>query len=152
MKILDIFHYLSYAKWIFLVWAMFLMAQVFLHPGLYALSNTGLCVFLVGLFLGFMGFGDIEKLSKKDKKDFANPKSIKISAIVLLVVAGYIFVQGIYFMNIKSIRPAIKEDVAAELKNVGYNCFALGFGFLCYLKLIFEKYKYYQSLHEDKRA
>jgi len=60
MRILSIFHYLSYARWIFLVWAMFLLVQVFLHPSLYALSNTGLCIFLVGLFLGFMGFGDVD--------------------------------------------------------------------------------------------
>jgi len=152
MKIINIFHYLSHARWIFFVWAMFLMVQAFLHPGLYALSNTGLCIFLVGLFLGFTGFGDIEKLSKKEIRDFANPKSVKISAIFLLVVAGYIFIQGIYFINIKSIKPAMQEDVAVELKNVGFNCLALGFGFLCYLKLIFDKYKYYQSLHEGKRT
>ncbi len=126
------------------------MVQAFLRPDVYALSNTGLSIFLVGLFLGFTGFGDTEKLSKKEKRDFANPKSVKFSAIILLVVAGYIFIQGIYFINIKSINPGLKEDFAVELKNIGFNCLALGFGFLCYLKLIFDKYKYYRSLHRDK--
>lgn len=151
MKIINIFHYLSHARWIFLIWALFLMVQAFYHPNLYALSNTGLAIFLAGLFLGFLGFSDIEKLSKKEKKDFANPKSIKISSIILLVVAGYVFIMGIYFMNIKLIKPLIKENIAIELKTVGYHCFALGFGFLCYLKLIFDKYKYYKSLPEDKK-
>lgn len=151
MKIINIFHYISHARWIFLIWAVYLMVQIFIHPYLYALSNTGLAIFLVGLFLGFWGFSDIEKLSKKTKKDFANPKSIKISSIIILVLAGYSFMMGIYFMNIKFMRPAINENVAIELKTVGYHCLALGFGFLCYMKMLFDKYKYYQSLPEDKK-
>jgi|WetSurMetagenome_2_1015567.scaffolds.fasta_scaffold144654_2 hypothetical protein len=151
MKILNIFHYLSYARWIFFIWSMFLVVQAFLHPSLYALSNTGLAVFLMGLFLGFWGFSDIEKLSKRDKKNFAEPKSIKINSIVCLVSAGYCFIMGIYFMNIKLIRPAMEENIAIELQTVGYHCFALGFGILCYLKMLFDKYKYYKSLPEDKK-
>lgn len=151
MKIINIFHYLSHARWIFLIWALFLMVAEYFHPSSHFLSNIGLSIFLAGLFLGFEGFSDIEKLSKKEKKDFANPKSIKISSIIFLVVAGYVFIQGIYFMNIKLIQPEIKENMAIEIKTVGYHCFALGFGFLCYLKLIFDKYKYYKSLPEDKK-
>jgi hypothetical protein len=152
MKIINIFHYISHARWIFLIWMLFLLVQIFINPIHYALSNTGLVVFLAGLFLGFLGFSDIEKLSKKDKKDFSNPKTIKIGSIFILFWAGFIFISGIYFMNIRLIKPGIKENMATEIKTVGYHCFALGFGFLCYLKLMFDKYKYYQSLPEDKKT
>lgn len=151
MKIISIFHYLSHARWIFLIWSMFLMVSEYFHPSSHFLSNVGLAIFLAGLFLGFWGFSDIEKLSKKDKKDFSNPKTIKIGSIFILFWAGFIFISGIYFMNIRLVKPGIKENIAMELKTVGYHCFALGFGFLCYLKLMFDKYKYYQSLPENKK-
>jgi len=151
MNTIRAFHYLSHCRWIFFVWALYLMAQAFLDPRQYALSNTGLAVFLMGLFLGFLGFGDIEKLSRKEKREFANPKGIRISSIVMLTAAGFTFIMGVYFMNIHLLRPAMKEAVAIELKTVGYHCFALGFGFLCYLKFLFDKYKYYQSLPEEER-
>ena len=138
MKIINIFHYLSHAKWIFFIWAMFLIVSEYFHPTSHFLSNVGLSIFLMGLFLGFWGFSDIEKLSKKEKKNFANSKSIIISSILLLIVAGYVFIQGIYFMNIKLIRPTIKENLAVEFKTIGYHCLAFGFGFLCYLKILFD--------------
>ncbi|MCX6564917.1 MAG: hypothetical protein NTW38_00585 [Candidatus Aminicenantes bacterium] len=155
MKIINIFHYLSHARWIFFIWAMFLIFTEYFNPSPHFLSNVGLAIFLMGLFLGFWGFSDIEKLSKREKKEFANPKGMKgirIIRIFILIVAGYVFIQGIYFMNIKSIHPSIKENIAVEFKTVGYHCFALGFGFLCYLKLMFDKYKYYKSLPEDKQT
>jgi hypothetical protein len=151
MKIIDIFHYISHVKWIFFFWALFLLIRIFIHPGAYVLSDTGLVVFLMGLFLGFFGFNDIEKLSKNERKSFAKAESMKITSILLLAAAGYVFIQGIYFMNIKLVQPAMKEHIAIEFKTIGYHCFALGFGFLCYIKLLFDKYKYYLSLPEDKR-
>lgn len=150
MKELKLFHVLSHAKWIFLAWTVFLIVQAVLAPGSYALHNTGLAVFLAGLFLGFDGFSDIEKLSKRDIKNFANPKSVKISVILLLIVAGYTLLMGIYMMNITRFKPGIKENFAIELKTVGYHCLALVFGFLCYLKLVFDKYKYYKSVYHEK--
>jgi archaellum biogenesis protein FlaJ (TadC family) len=152
MKAIKIFHYLSYCAWIFLAWGIILMVQAFLHPQRYALANTGLAVFLMGLFLGFLGFGDIEKLSEKEKKKFANPRTMKITSVLMLSLSAYIFIMGIYFMNIKWLQPAIKETFEIEFRTIGYHCFALGFGFLCYLKLLFDKYKYYLSLSEGPRS
>ena len=151
MKELKLFHLLSHAKWIFLVWIMFLIVQAVLDPGSHALHNTGLAVFLAGLFLGFDGFSDIEKLSKRDIKNFSNLKSVKITLILLLIVAGYTLLVGIYMMNITRFKPGIKENIAIELKTVGYHCLALVFGFLCYLKLVFDKYRYYKSVYQEKK-
>lgn len=152
MKTIKAFHCLSHARWIFFVWAIYLMAQAFLHPVRYALANTGLAVFLMGLFLGFLGFSDIEKLSRREKREFANPRSMKVYDILLLSTAGFAFLMGLYFMNIGSLHPGMKESVVIELKTVGYHCFAFGFGFLCYLKLIFDKYKYFLSLPGEEKS
>jgi hypothetical protein len=152
MNVIKIFHYLSHARWIFFLWSLLLMVQAFLNPGHYALANTGLAVFLMGLFLGFLGFGDIERLSRREKKEFADQKNMKVYSAVLLGAAGFSFIMGLFFMNIHWLRPGLKESIEIELKTVGYHCFAFGFGFLCYLKMLFDKYKYYLSLPEDQRA
>lgn len=140
MKTIRVFHVLSHVRWVFFAWALYLMVQAFRYPARYALANTGLAVFLMGLFLGFLGFSDITRISRRERKEFADPKGMKISTILLLSVAGFTFLMGLYFMNIGALRPGLKEAVLLELKTVGYHCFALGFGFLCYLKLIYDKY------------
>jgi hypothetical protein len=152
MNVIKIFHRLSQARWIFFLWALYLMVQAFLNSGRYALANTGLAVFLMGLFLGFLGFGDIERLSRREKKEFADPGNMRIYSAVMLGAAGFTFIMGLFFMNIHWLRPGLKETVEIELKTVGYHCFAFGFGFLCYLKMLFDKYKYYLSLPETDRA
>jgi len=149
MKIINFFHYLSHARWIFFIWSMFLVFSEYLHPSPHFLSNVGLAVFLMGLFLGFWGFIDIEKLSKTEKKEFSNPKSVIITSIICIVSAMFCFIVGIIFMNIKLIQPLIKENMAIEFKTTGYHCFALGFGIFCFLKMRFDKYKYFKSLPEN---
>ncbi|MDD8011885.1 MAG: hypothetical protein PHX05_00205, partial [Acidobacteriota bacterium] len=86
------------------------------------------------------------------KKEFAKPKSMITSTVLLLTMAGFTFLMGIYFMCIDLLRPGMPEAVVLELKMVGYHCFALGFGFLCYLKLVFDKYKLYLSRPEEDRG
>lgn len=145
MKTIRIFHVLSHARWVFFVWSVYLMIQVFRDPARYALANTGLAVFLMGLFLGFLGFSDIQRLSRRERKEFANPKGMRITIALLLSAAGFTFFMGVYLMNVDLLRPGLKETVLVEMKTVGYHCFALGFGFLCYLKLISDKYMHYLS-------
>lgn len=152
MKTIKIFHALSHARWIFFFWAIYLMIQALAHPARFVLANTGLAVFLMGLFLGFLGFSDIEKLSRREKREFAKPKSMKLNITLFLTMAGFTFLMGIYFMGIDFLRPGMPEAVVLELKMVGYHCFALGFGFLCYLKLVFDKYRLYLSLPEKDRG
>ncbi|HOW45071.1 MAG TPA: hypothetical protein PK919_07860 [Candidatus Aminicenantes bacterium] len=151
MKTIKIFHALSHVRWVFFAWALYLMVQAFRHPARYALANTGLAVFLMGLFLGFLGFSDITRVSRRERKEFADPRGMRISTILVLSVAGFTFLMGVYFMNIGVLRPGLKEAILVELKTVGYHCFALGFGFLCYLKLIFDKYMHYLSRPDRER-
>ncbi len=145
MKTIRVFHVLSHVRWVFFVWSVYLMVQAFRHPARYALANTGLAVFLMGLFLGFLGFSDIQRLSRRERREFADPKGMRITSVLLLSVAALTFLMGVYFMNIGLLRPGLKEAVVLELKTVGYHCFALGFGFLCYLKLVFDKYMHFLS-------
>jgi hypothetical protein len=77
---------------------------------------------------------------------------MRVSAVLLLSVAGFTFLMGVYFMNIGSLRPGLKEAVVLELKTVGYHGFALGFGFLCYLKLVFDKYMHYRSRSDEGKG
>jgi hypothetical protein len=65
MNPIKIFHALSHARWFFFAWALYLMVQAFRHPARYALANTGLAVFLMGLFLGFLGVSDITRISPR---------------------------------------------------------------------------------------
>lgn len=152
MKTIRIFHVLSYARWIFFVWSVTLMVQAFRDPARYALANTGLAVFLMGLFLGFLGFSDIQRLSRRERKEFADPRAMRISTVLLLSMAGFTFLMGVYFMNIGQLRPGLKEAVASEFKTVGYHCFALGFGFLCYLKLVYDKYMHFLSQSDGEKG
>ena len=152
MKTIRIFHALSHVRWVFFVWSIYLMVQAFRHPARYALANTGLAVFLMGLYLGFLGFSDIQRLSRRECREFADPRGMRITSVLLLSVAAFTFLMGVYFMNIGLLRPGLKEAVTLELKTVGYHCFALGFGFLCYLKLVYDKYTHFLSRQEGGKA
>ena len=109
MKTIRIFHVLSHARWVFFVWSVYLMIQVFRDPNRYALANTGLAVFLMGLFLGFLGFSDIQRLSRRERKSngifhclikliYPNIVEIGLSARTTVVIKTYShFINKPYF-------------------------------------------------------
>jgi len=147
MKILKTLHILSHFRWLFLIWMIVLIAYIFISKPENPVSLVGTVIFISGIMMGFTSLSDTAKLTKKEKKDLANPKAVKNQYISLLTAAIIVVFVSALFLSVRFIFPLANESFKNDFTNLGYDCLVLLLGILCLFKQHAEKVNYVKSLN-----
>ncbi|RPH31438.1 MAG: hypothetical protein EHM93_13555 [Bacteroidales bacterium] len=140
-------HYLSYLKFVFFIWMMALTVYAYIiPPNKELIPITGNIMLLLGVFMGFEGLSDVERLSEREKKKLSNPKHVKRLSVILFIAFIGSIVLSLYFFFLKYIFKDINPDYLSDFKRLGSDCLVMGLGFLCLLKLLYDQEKYVKSL------
>jgi len=97
--------------------------------------------------MGFEGLSDVEKMSEKEKKKILNPKHVKRMAYIFLIAFIYSVAMSIFFYSIKYILKDINPEYIQDFTRLGSDCLVMGLGFLCLLKLLYDKESYVKSIN-----
>ncbi len=141
-------HNLSHLKWLFLIWMIALTVYAYLiPPNKDLISITGNILLLLGVFMGFEGLSDVERMSEKEKKKISNPKHIRQLAFFFFIAFIYSLAMSLFFYLIKYIYSGINPEYISDINRLGSDCLVMGFGFLCLLKLLYDKESYVKSIN-----
>lgn len=116
-------------------------------PNKELISITGNILLLLGVFMGFEGLSDVERMSDREKKRISNPKHVKILAYFFLIAFIYSSAMGLFFYFIKYIHKDLNPEYISDIYRLGSDCLVMGFGFLCLLELLYDKESYVKSLN-----
>ena len=140
------FHYISYLRWVFYIWGLFLIFSQGYYQSDESLGKIGLGIYLVGISLAVGSLADAGALSKKEKKTFGNRKRVKLITITMLSGAGITFVTGLLFILIDTINPNLEPLRAEQYANLGYGCWAMALGMIFELKQMFDRKSLYDRV------
>lgn len=111
------------------------------------ISTTGNILILLGVFMGFEGLSDVARMSVREKKKLSNPKHVKQLALTFfLAFIGSVAISLFFFFN-KYIYKDMNAEYLSDITRLGSDCLVMGFGFLCLLKLLYDKESYVKSLN-----
>ena len=116
-------------------------------PSKETISITGNILLLLGVFMGFEGLSDVEKMSEREKKKISNPKHVKQLALTFFIAFIGSVAISLYFYFSKYIYKDMKPEYISDIKRIGNDCLVMGFGFLCLLKLLYDKESYVKSIN-----
>lgn len=141
-------HYLSHLKWLFFIWMMALTVYAYTMPkDKELISTTGNILILLGVFMGFESLSDVERMSVREKKKLSNPKHVKQLALTFFIAfIGSVVISLFFFFN-KYIYKDMNPEYLSDITRLGSDCLVMGFGFLCLLKLLYDKESYVKSLN-----
>ena len=146
MKIKQTLKILSHLKWLFLVWMIVLIIQVFLSVPNIEISQIGAAIFLSGIFMGLESLGDSYSLSEREKKFYSQKKIVKIQGSIITTGAILLFIISLFFLSLKFLFPQMDAELLNDFSDLAYDCLAMMLGFLCLLKQIRDKELAYKSL------
>ncbi len=149
MNLQKTLHKFSYLKWLFLTALIILIFYNFFVLPDNLVSNTGIIIYISGIYLGLDSISSFDKMSEKQielyaKSHFAEQQfKIIIVAIILLVIISTTF------MLLKYIFPSKSGMLFNDFFELGLNCWALILGFLCLLKSISDKDSFAKSKYQN---
>lgn len=149
MKITNVLHLLSHLKWIFCIWMVVLMLNIFINKPENTVQMVGRVLFISGLMMGFSSLSDISKLSDKEINDLKNQKIIRgfyVFFLFILIVVG--MVSGLFF-GFRVIYPDATISLKNDFSKLGYDCLVLMLGLLCLVKQVTDKIAYVRNLHKN---
>lgn len=147
----KIFHYLSYTKWIFLIWGMLVAFPEFFNRTENLISNIGMGVFLCGISVGIGSLSDSSKLSKSNIRLFNKPKMLKMQSVFLLSIVFATLLTSTLFLLIPRINSDLEPTKAINYTNLGYGSLSLALGMLFELKQTNEKFKHFKSQQTNNK-
>lgn len=149
MKIINVLHYLSHLRWVFMIWMGILLIQVFFfHPG-NAVKITGNIMFLSGIMMGFISLSDNSKMSKKEMTSLLNPKFVKRQLNFLFTGVVVLIFISLLFFSIRFLIPVAEKQVLSDFTKLGYDCLVMLLGFLCLIKQMIEQADYVKNLNNS---
>jgi hypothetical protein len=124
-----------------------LIAYIFISKPGNPIPIVGTVVFISGIMMGFTSLSDTATLTKKEKKDLANPKAVKIQYISLFTAATIVVFVSTLFLSVKFIFPEASKSFIKDFSKLGYDCLVLLLGILCLIKQHAEKVNYVKNLN-----
>lgn len=141
-------HHLSHLKYVFFIWMVALTIYAYFMPkDKELISTTGNILLLMGVFMGFESLSDIEKMGEKEKKKLSDPKNVKILARIFFIAFIGSTILSLYFYFTKLIFKTMNPEYLQDFFRLGNDCLVMGLGFLCLLKLLYDKENYVKSLN-----
>ncbi len=116
-------------------------------PSKETISITGNILLLLGIFMGFEGLSDVEKMSEREKKKLSNPRHVKQLALAFFIAFIGSVAISLFFYFINYIYKDMNPEYIIDIKRIGTDCLVMGFGFLCLLKLLYDKESYVKLLN-----
>jgi hypothetical protein len=145
------FQYISYSRWVFYLWGMYLVFSEAIYQNENSLSKIGFGIYLMGISLAVGSLSNSEKFSKKDKKVFDSPRKMRMLSRWFLSGIIVFFVMGAFFISIQYINPTLAEIRANNYSNLGFGCFALALGMIFELKQLYNKKMIFQQIKKQKK-
>lgn len=139
----KIFHYSHYISYLFAIPAIYYIFNgSILRPDNF-IEEVGLGVFFMGFAYAFGSMSDIKKISKKERKLFANPKKYKQKVLLIISLGVVMTLTCLFFISIKWIGG--DKLLSEKFYHLGLNCMPIVIAIFFELKQINDK-KYYFDL------
>ena len=151
MNMIRVLHYLSHLRWLFMGWIVALLLYIFFFKPENGVQLTGTVLVISGLMMGFTSLSDVERISKKERKDLSNPKAIKIQYISLFCAVIVVLVISVVFLSLRFIYPSADKSFIIDFTKLGYDCLVMILGILCLVKQHAEKVNYVKWLNDNKQ-
>ena len=133
------FHYISYLQYLFYLFGIYFIFTESIFKTENYLAGVGFGITLIGIGIAIGSLGNIENLSKKEKKIIDNPKKFKEHTRSLFVLSLLGLLASVFFLSIKFINTSVAPDIAADYTSLGYGSTALALGVFFELKQMYEK-------------
>lgn len=149
MKTIKIFHLLSFLKWLFLLWLLGLLIDIFIFKPDDSLQKIGTVLSVSGIMMGFSSLSDITKVSKKEKRALSNPKYVKWRVHFFVLGIVILFLISMLFFSVGVLFPKGDPLLVDDFRNLGYDCLVMILGFLCLIKQFTEQVEYVKNIERE---
>ena len=146
-KIFKLLHPLSHLKWVFMIWMIVLIVQIFFFKPANPIEKTGTVIFISGIMMGFISLADITRITDKEKKFLSNPKYVNRQIKLLLSGVIVLAFISLLFFSVRFLFPTADSSFIRGFTKLGYDCLVMILGFLCLIKQVIEQANYVNNLN-----